>query len=70
MAECELVLLEGRIVLWLEDLAVMLLLLPPATLANCSGVSSFFGSLIVTCLSIFLLIAGLNVVLVSAMRGL
>ena len=47
IALCELVLLEGRIVLWLDDFAVVLLLLPPATLASCSGVSSRFGSLIV-----------------------
>jgi hypothetical protein len=47
IALCELVLLEGRIVLWLDDLAVVLLLLPPAILASCSALSSFLGSLIV-----------------------
>ena len=46
-ALCELVLLDGRVTLRLEDVAEVLLLLPPATLANCSGVSSFLGSLMV-----------------------
>jgi len=47
IALIELVLLEGRIVLWLDDLAEVLLLLPPAILPSCSELSSFLGSLIV-----------------------
>jgi hypothetical protein len=46
----ELVLLDGR-ALRLEEVALVLLPLPPAILPSCSGVSSFFGSLMVISLS-------------------
>jgi len=54
------------------DEAVVLLPLPPAILPNCSGVSSFFGSLMLSAfpmLLVFCFLSDINIALVWTLEG-